>query len=196
MRVLAPEARTEARIARGRKGPQGRADARMPSASALGLLSALALAISPTSARADAVEIPMSCPESSANGFCHGPATCAPRGCVSPSDCMPGEVCAARTLCIETHECFGFPSSFVDHVLGPCGPGEACASPASCESIFVCAPGTTPLDAGTDGGVVPEHVTACACRAGARGTGGHLALFTALGLAVALARRRLGRHPL
>lgn len=161
---------------------------------ALGFLGAALAAIVSASARADVVEMPMSCPEGSAAAFCHGPATCAPRGCVSASDCNAGEVCAARSLCIETHTCYGIPmSSFVDHVLGACDASGACASPGNCESLFVCATGPVTVDTGTpgvDAGVVPEHVTACACRAGAGGgSTGALALALAMS-ALWLARRR------
>jgi MYXO-CTERM domain-containing protein len=159
---------------------------------ALGILGAALFFWAPSSVLADVVEMPMSCPEGSSNAFCHGPATCAPRGCVSSTDCDVGEVCVARDLCIETHECFGFPSSFVSHVLGACDGPTSCPSPGSCQGFFVCAPGTPSIDAGSgmDAGALPEHVTACACRAGGHGgsTGVLVAMLAVLALSAS--RRR------
>lgn len=150
------------------------------------------LALTPALARADAITMPASCPESSEDAFCHGPATCRPRGCISPTDCSAGEVCAARSLCLESHTCFGFPSGMlVDHVLGACDAAHACAS-GTCEDIFVCAPGTTSADAGRamDAGTMPEHAVYCGCRAGARSGGESVLAAMMAVLAVLTVRRR------
>jgi len=149
---------------------------------AVGLALVAALSAS-AHARADAITMPPSCPESSQDAFCHGPPTCRPRGCIAASDCNAGE-----------HMCFGLgtPTS-VDHVLGDCDAAGACPGGGTCQSDFVCVPGTVSTDAGhdasIDGGVVPEHVTACACRAGSAGGGG-LAILGALAIVATLARRR------
>lgn len=160
----------------------------------LALLGAL---IASAHARADAITMPPSCPESSEDAFCHGPPTCRPRGCIASTDCNTGEHCSARSLCIEAHMCFGLgtPTS-IDHVLGDCDAAGACPGGGTCQSDFVCVPGTVSTDAGhdasMDGGAAPEHVTACACRAGSAGGGG-LAMLGALALVLAVARRRSTR---
>lgn len=175
-------------------------DMRAPTARGLAGVFAVVLApllLLPFGARADVIEMPPSCPEGSRDAFCHGPPTCAPRGCVSSTDCDPGEVCAIRSLCLETHTCF--PSSLVSHVLGPCDASNACPSGAACRAEFVCAPGPMPVDAGRpdsgmdagpaiDAGEMREHATYCGCRVGRRG-GGAGALLLAIAVGALRARR-------
>lgn len=158
------------------------------------LASVLALLAGPEVARADAIVMPASCPESSSDGFCHGPPTCAPRACTSTLDCDVGEVCAARDLCVVPHSCFGLGGSTTQqHVVGACDASGGCATGESCTSFFVCAPGPVLVDTGPparDAGTTRELARGCGCRAGGRG-GLATALSVLLGLgAVTLARRR------
>ena len=136
----------------------------------------LALISVTSAARADAITMPPSCPESSEDAFCHGPPTCRPRLCITSTTCNAGEVCRARALCAEVHTCFGLGmSTATAHVFGDCDASGACPIGGDCGSYLVCAPATVGADAaaamdagGTDAGVVPEHVTACGCRMGSR----------------------------
>jgi MYXO-CTERM domain-containing protein len=160
---------------------------------ALGLISSAAFVFSMAgSARADAITMPASCPASSEDAFCHGPATCRPRACIAAADCAVGEVCAARSLCTETHACAGFPmTTSVQHVFGDCTIDGSCPSGGACAAYFVCVPNR---DAGPvgDAGTMPEHTTYCGCRVGTRsGDASALAMMlVALGAFVARRLRR------
>jgi MYXO-CTERM domain-containing protein len=104
----------------------------------------------PVSVRADAIgPPPPSCPEGSSEEFCHGPPTCRARECVSNTDCMPGQECQDRMLCVRDHSCGGrLIEPTYTHVIGPCGPGCAAES-GTCEALRVCVPaGSMGPDAG------------------------------------------------
>lgn len=104
-------------------------------------LASVLVVFGPSLAYADAIEPPPTdCPVGSEGDSSHCGAGCRPRGCVSVGDCRIGETCAARDLCIRSTPCGG-------DVESACG-SAPCASGVMCTSVFVCAPGTTPADAG------------------------------------------------
>jgi hypothetical protein len=157
------------------------------------LLLACVLGFVTSTASADAIIMPPSCPAGSMNAFCHGPPTCAPRTCTASSSCSPGEVCMPVALCTSTNVCGGGlgPSTSLTNVYGACDASGACAM-GSCSTMSVCMAGSA-TDGGTSdgGGVAPMHAAYCGCRAGTHG-GTTLAiggLLIALGL---VARRRNG----
>lgn len=158
--------------------------------------SVLALVAGAEVARADAIVMPASCPESSIDGFCHGPPTCVPRACTSTLDCDVGEVCAARDLCVEPHSCFGGTgTTTLQHVVSACDASGGCATGASCTSFFVCAPGPVLVDTGPparDAGTTRELTRGCGCRVGA-GEGAASAGLGLSALAIGLLVRRARR---
>ncbi|MFO0685194.1 MAG: MYXO-CTERM sorting domain-containing protein [Sandaracinus sp.] len=153
----------------------------------------LALVAGAEVARADAIIPPASCPESSTDGFCHGPSTCVPRACTSTLDCNTGEVCAARDLCVVPHSCFGLGGgTTLQHVTGACDASGGCATGESCTSFFVCAPGPVLVDTGPparDAGTTRELTQGCGCRVGGS-RGAASAAIGLLVLAVTLFARR------
>lgn len=160
---------------------------RVTSARALFVVFVLTLVSS--TALADVIGPPMTieCPVGARAGTSHCGTQCHPIACASDADCMAGEACAERSLCVEEVSCGGWGAT-ATLVHGECA--STCAE-GTCQPTRVCVPAEIASDAGPGGG--PEHVTwDCGCRgAGRGGSSGAWAALLALAL---FAIRRAGRR--
>ncbi|MBZ5711433.1 MYXO-CTERM sorting domain-containing protein [Nannocystis pusilla] len=156
-------------------------------------------------ARADAIEIPPSCPEGAMPDGCHSGPYCKLRECVDAS-CPEGHVCKDLQMCVESFTCGGggwTGDSFdVDNVLGPCDPDNTCTK-GTCKSVKACAKPPAPTsdtandtgDAGAGGPAEPAPAGDPVRQLGCHGchTGGDGSPALLLLAALALTRRRRDR---
>jgi len=106
-------------------------------------------------ARADAIEIPPSCPEGATPDGCHSGPYCKPRACVDDTACPEGHLCRDVQLCIEPFTCGGGgwtgDSVEVDNVLGSCGADGTCTK-GTCKPVKACVKTPAPTSDTSNGG--------------------------------------------
>ncbi|MDC0675023.1 hypothetical protein [Nannocystis radixulma] len=146
-------------------------------------------------ARADAIEIPPSCPEGAMPDGCHSGPYCRLRECVE-SSCPEGLICRDIQLCVESFTCGGggwTGDSFdVDNVLGPCDADGTCTT-GTCKPVKACVKPRAPTsDTSNDGPAEPaptgDPVKQFGCHGCHTGSDGSPALLQLA--ALALTRRR------
>lgn len=110
-----------------------------------------------STARADVVDEPPSCPDGATPNGCHSGPYCNPLDCSLDETCPGGKVCQMVEKCAQQFECgggftTGGGGNLVDDILGECGEGGTCAK-GTCKQFKLCvSESVTTSDTAASGG--------------------------------------------
>jgi hypothetical protein len=179
------------------------------------LLAATLLALAPSIAMADVVQLPIECPRGQmpvnhpgCPGHGSGATECGPAYCANDTACGEGQRCVEVPQCFETVElrCMSGdgrnPDSMREYVTsqdqerGPCGAGDVCPAGATCRHLRQCraAPAPAPIAAPPSPATAPRaepvEPAPSTCAIGRANIGSTPLLLVAIALLGAARRRR------